>query len=129
MRLSATASAAALVAALTLGAGAALAAQTVTYEQVAEGLAKESIVLVDIREPDEFVAGHVPGAVNLPLSKLTPAALPKPEGKTVVIMCRSGNRSGKLAQVLPSVGRADIVDYSGAMIDWTRRGGTVVKGQ
>ena len=107
----------------------AFAAQTATYEQVADGLAKESIVLVDIREPDEFVSGHVPGAINLPLSKLTPAALPKPDGKTVVIMCRSGNRSGKLAQMLPAVGRADIADYSGSMIDWTRRGGTIVKGQ
>ena len=107
----------------------AFAAQTTTYEQVVDGLAKQSIVLVDIREPDEFVSGHVPGAINLPLSKLTPAALPKPEGKTVVIMCRSGNRSGKLAQVLPSVGRSDIVDYSGSMIDWTRRGGAIVKGQ
>mgnify|MGYP001765665723 CR=1 FL=1 len=107
----------------------AYAAQTVTYDQVATGLAEQSIVLVDIREPDEFVSGHVPGAINLPLSKLTPAALPKPEGKKVVIMCRSGNRSGKLAQVLPSVGRPDIADYSGSMIDWTRRGGAIVKGQ
>jgi rhodanese-related sulfurtransferase len=115
--------------ALVAATGSALAAQTVTYEQVAEGLAKQSIVLVDIRETDEYVAGHVPGAINVPLSKLTPAALPKPDGKTVVIMCRSGNRSGRLAQVLPSIGRDDIVDYSGAMIDWTRRGGPVVKGQ
>ena len=53
----------------------AFAAQTVTYDQVATGLAEQSIVLVDIREPDEFVSGHVPGAINLPLSKLTPAAL------------------------------------------------------
>lgn len=105
------------------------AAQTVTYDDVVAGLQKGSIVLVDIREPNEFVAGHVPGAVNLPLSSLTPAALPKPADKTVVIMCRSGNRSGKLAQMLPSVGRTDIVDYSGAMIDWTRRGGAVVTGK
>lgn len=118
-----------LALALAAGSGAALAAQTVTYEQVTDGLAKDSIVLVDIRETDEFVSGHVPGAINLPLSKLTPAALPKPDGKTVVIMCRSGNRSSKLAQMLPAVGRADIADYSGSMIDWTRRGGTIVKGQ
>jgi rhodanese-related sulfurtransferase len=115
--------------ALAVSAGSASAAQTVTYEQVVEGLAKQSIVLVDIREPDEFVAGHVPGAINLPLSKLTPAALPKRGDKTVVIMCRSGNRTSRLAQALPSVGRDDIVDYSGAMIDWTRRGGPIVKGQ
>lgn len=106
-----------------------LAAQTVTFEEVNTGLSKGEIVLVDIREPDEFAAGHVPGAINLPLSRLTPTALPKPGDKKVVIMCRSGNRSGRLAQMLPSVGRDDIADYSGSMIDWTRRGGALVKGQ
>ncbi len=109
--------------------GSARAAQTVTFDDLKAGLEKESVVLVDIREPHEFAAGHVPGAVNLPLSSLTPAALPKPADKTVVIMCRSGNRSAKLAQMLPAVGRSDIVDYSGSMIDWTRRGGPIVQGK
>ena len=120
----------ALSAALALAASVApgLAAQTATFEDVTAGLAKGEIVLVDIREPDEFVSGHVPGAVNLPLSRLTPAALPKPADKKVVIMCRSGNRSGRLASMLPKVGREDIIDYSGSMIDWTRRGGPIVKG-
>lgn len=120
----------ALSAALALAASVApgLAAQTATFEEVTAGLAKGEIVLVDIREPDEFVSGHVPGAINLPLSRLTPAALPRPADKKVVIMCRSGNRSGKLASMLPKVGREDIIDYSGSMIDWTRRGGPIVKG-
>jgi len=120
----------ALSAALALAASVApgLAAQTATFEDVTAGLAKGEIVLVDIREPDEFVSGHVPGAVNLPLSRLTPAALPRPTDKKVVIMCRSGNRSGRLASMLPKVGREDIIDYSGSMIDWTRRGGPIVKG-
>jgi rhodanese-related sulfurtransferase len=120
----------ALSAALALAASVApgLAAQTATFEDVTTGLAKGEIVLVDIREPDEFVSGHVPGAINLPLSRLTPAALPRPADKKVVIMCRSGNRSGKLASMLPKVGREDIIDYSGSMIDWTRRGGPIVKG-
>lgn len=115
--------------ALVASAGASLAAATVTYDEVKSGLEEGKIVLVDIREPHEFVAGHVPGAINLPLSRLTPAALPKPGEKKVVIMCRSGNRSGRLAQMLPSAGRDDIADYSGSMIDWTRRGGEIVKGE
>lgn len=105
------------------------AAATVTYDDLKSGLDKGAIVLVDIREPDEFVAGHVPGAINLPLSRFTPAALPKPADKRVVIMCRSGNRSGRLAQILPSIGRDDVADYTGSMIDWTRRGGMIVKGE
>lgn len=107
----------------------AVANPVATYDDVTAGLQKGAILLIDIREPDEFSAGHVPGAVNMPLSSLAPSAVPKPADKTVVIMCRSGNRSGRLAAALAGIGRTDVVDYSGAIIDWTRRGGTVVQGK
>ena len=122
---------AALAAALALFApvAPATAGQVVTYEEVTTGLQKGDILLVDVREADEFAAGHVPGAVNMPLSRLDPTAVPRPVDKTVVVMCRSGNRSGKAAAVLAAAGRGDIVDYSGSMIDWSRRGGAIIKGQ
>ena len=110
-------------------AGAALAGQTATYEEVTAGLAKGGIVLVDVREPDEFTAGHVPGAINLPLSRFDPAAVPKPADKTVVVMCRSGNRSSRAMALLARAGRTDVVDYSGSMNDWSRRGGAIVGGE
>ncbi len=105
------------------------AASIATYDEVTAGLQKGDILLVDVREADEFAAGHVPGAVNMPLSTMTPAALPKPDGKKVVIMCRSGNRTARLAAQLPGIGRGDVAEYSGSWLDWTARGGKVVTGR
>jgi rhodanese-related sulfurtransferase len=105
------------------------AGQVASYDEVVTGLGKGDILLVDVREPDEFVAGHVPGAINLPLSRFDPAALPKPADKKVVVMCRSGNRSGKAMAMFAGVGRSDVADYSGSMIDWSRRGGPIVQGK
>ena len=64
-----------------------------TNEQVAAGLKDHSIVLVDVREPNEFEAGHIPGSVNLPLSTFDVAALPFEDGKTMVLSCQAGVRS------------------------------------
>ena len=54
-------------------------------EAIKQGLREGSIVLVDVREPHEFAAGHIPGAVSQPLSTFDPSALP--EGKRVVFSC------------------------------------------
>lgn len=52
-------------------------------------------VVVDVREPGEFAGGHIPGAINLPLSQFDPAQLPAAEGKTVVLNCAGGVRSAR----------------------------------
>lgn len=98
-------------------------------DAVKAGLKTGQILLVDVREPDEFVAGHVPGAVNMPLSHFDPAALPKPADKTVVVMCRSGHRAGIAQAAAAKVGRTDIVDYAGSMIEWTGKGEPIVTGR
>lgn len=105
------------------------AAGVIAIDALEAGLANGSIALVDVREPNEFVAGHVPGAVNLPLSRFDPAALPKPEGKIVVVMCRSGNRSGRAQAIAAAAGRGDVVDYSGSMIEWTAKKQPIVTGR
>lgn len=51
-------------------------------------------LVVDVREADEFADGHIPGAVNLPLSTFQPSRLPDPGGKTLVLNCLGGKRSG-----------------------------------
>ena len=60
-------------------------------EAIKQGLREGSIVLVDVREPHEFAAGHIPGAVSQPLSTFDPSALP--QGKRVVFSCAAGVRS------------------------------------
>lgn len=50
-------------------------------------------LVVDVRESDEFAAGHVPGAINMPLSTFQPSRLPDAGGKTLVLNCLGGKRS------------------------------------
>lgn len=56
-------------------------------------LRKNEALVVDVREAKEFAEGHIPGALNLPLSNFDPHALPHPEGKTLVLNCLGGKRS------------------------------------
>ena len=55
--------------------------------------ARQALV-VDVREVDEFAAGHIPGAINMPLSSFQASQLPHPAGKTLVLNCLGGKRSG-----------------------------------
>ena len=68
--------------------------ENVAREELKRGLADGTIRLVDVREPNEYADGHIPGAILNPLQSFDPDALPKPEeGKRVVLSCRSGKRS------------------------------------
>ena len=51
-------------------------------------------VVVDVREVDEFAAGHIPGAINMPLSTFQPSKLPVTGAKKLVLTCLGGKRSG-----------------------------------
>ena len=59
-------------------------------------------LLVDVREPDEFASGHIPGAVNAPLSTITSVKLPK--GKILFLYCLRGTRSMQAAGILKQMG-------------------------
>ena len=59
-------------------------------------------LLVDVREPEEYAAGHIPGAVNLPLSGIRGAALPG--GRPLFLYCLRGSRSRRAAGILKKMG-------------------------
>ncbi|MET8579923.1 rhodanese-like domain-containing protein [Streptomyces collinus] len=84
-------------------------------------------VLLDVREPDEWQAGHAPGAVHLPLSDLSAGAgLPAAaHARPLLVICRSGNRSRRAAALLAARG-ADAADVIGGMRDWAAAGLPVV---
>jgi rhodanese-related sulfurtransferase len=65
----------------------------VTPQQLDSMLRAGQALVVDVREVDEFAAGHIPGAVNLPLSTFRASQLPDPGGKTLVLNCLGGKRS------------------------------------
>ncbi|OIJ14432.1 rhodanese [Anaerobacillus alkalilacustris] len=85
---------------------------------------QEDIVYIDVREPHEFKNGHINGMVNVPLSQLENNYDIIPKEKTVVIFCRSGNRSLQAANILKDIGYKDLVNVKGGILDWK---GEVVK--
>lgn len=103
------------------------AEQQASREQVKAGLAAGRILVVDVREPYEFAAGHIPGAVNMPMSRFDPARLPPPDGRSVVLMCEVGNRSSRATRSARAAGRTDVLNYVGSMADWRRSGGPIAR--
>lgn len=108
--------------------GPALAGDAFSFDQVRAGLNSNRIHLVDVREADEYAAGHVPGATNLPLSAFKAEQLPPPSEIPVVLMCRSGRRAGEALAIAEAAGRADVGIYPGSMNEWTEKNGPVVTG-
>ena len=82
--------------------------------------------LLDVREPDEWVAGHAPGAVHLPLMDI-PARLEEvPRDGTVVVVCRMGGRSAQAVAYLMQNGYDNVVNLDGGMRDWAAAGKPMV---
>jgi adenylyltransferase/sulfurtransferase len=77
--------------------------------------------IVDVREPDEFAAGHLSGAMNIPLGAL-PARLPElATPTTVVFVCRSGLRSARAAELASRSGVATVAHLEGGLLAWAAR--------
>jgi rhodanese-related sulfurtransferase len=72
--------------------------------------------LVDVREPAEVAAGMLPGAVNIPMSKFVERMNELDPARPVVLVCRSGNRSGQVAEYLSGHGFAKVVNLTGGMM-------------
>lgn len=86
----------------------------------------EGALLLDVREPGEWVLGHAADAVHLPLADVVAGAAfapldSLPPGARVVAVCRSGNRSGQAAVVLAGRG-FDVVNMGGGMNAWAAAG-------
>lgn len=84
-----------------------------------EDYVAEGYIVADVREVDEFEFGHIPEAINAPLSGLENGELgPLKEDEKYVIICRSGNRSVAASNILSDLG-FDIVNVSEGMSTWT----------
>ena len=77
--------------------------------------------LVDVREPDEYDAGHVPSAVNLPLSELPARLAEVPTGTPVHVICQAGGRSARATELLTSHG-VDAINVDGGTNAWIQQG-------
>jgi len=79
---------------------------------------REDVILIDVREDWEYEAGHIPGATLIPLGDIPNRLNEIPKDKTVIAVCRSGNRSGQATQFLQQQGFDNIHNMQGGMLAW-----------
>lgn len=84
----------------------------------------ETMRLVDVREPDEFTGplGHIEGSELIPLRQLVEAVQDWDRAAPVILVCRSGGRSGRAAVAMEQMGFERVVSMAGGMIDWNECG-------
>ncbi|MBB6448445.1 rhodanese-related sulfurtransferase [Geomicrobium halophilum] len=87
-------------------------------EEVAKKLDDESITFVDIREPEEYNEGHIPGVPLLPMGEVPDHIDGMDKEKTHVFICRSGTRSQKVAQYAKQQGLDRAINFDGGMLSW-----------
>ncbi len=94
-----------------------------TPEIAVEELAavRKSGVLVDVREPEEYVVGHVPGAVPIPMSQLATRMGEIDKTSPIFVICASGNRSSAMTDLLRGSG-FDAVSVTGGTGAWAQSG-------
>lgn len=107
--------------ALLLLAGCGRGEETASYRQISQEEAKkmmdtQEVVILDVREQDEYDSGHIPGAVLLPVGTIdedTAAAVIPAKDATVLVYCRSGNRSKTASSALAELGYTNVYEFGG----------------
>ena len=84
--------------------------------------------VLDVREPSEWTAGHIPNATLIPLGELASRLGEVPTDRTVVVVCHTGNRSAQGRDILRQAGLVTVTSMIGGMNDWTAAGMPVVTG-
>lgn len=79
---------------------------------------KEQMTILDVREPEEWESGHIPGAKHIPLGQIARALNELDPKQETIIVCRSGNRSGQACDFLVSMGY-NVVNMPGGMSKWS----------
>ncbi len=93
--------------------------QITADEAVAMMESESGYIILDVRRPDEFTAGHIPNAINVPNEAIGTAEIPELPNKDQLIMvyCRSGRRSKEASEKLVKLGYTNIVEFGG-ILDW-----------
>lgn len=100
------------------------------YETVSPAKAKEAqdagAMLIDVRESSEYRSGHAPGARHISVQVIERRLGEIPKERQIIVVCQSGMRSQRAAEILSSNGY-QVLNVSGGMIGWQRAGLKVVK--
>ncbi|MGH3728832.1 MAG: rhodanese-like domain-containing protein [Micromonosporaceae bacterium] len=94
---------------------------SVTVDQVPDGA-----FLLDVREPEEWVAGRAPDAHHVPMREIPARVDEVPPDGDVVVVCRVGGRSAQVVAFLRSTGRDNVLNLDGGMRAWADSGRPIV---
>lgn len=100
--------------------------ESASFEDVKAASETGSAIVIDVREPGEFAAGHIPGARNMPLSRFDPAAVPRDQ--PVILVCQAGARSARARSACGAVQGQAISHYAPGFAGWRANGGAVERG-
>jgi rhodanese-related sulfurtransferase len=96
-------------------------ASTVSVAEAA-ALRDDGAFVLDVREPDEWAAGHIPDATLIPLRQLASRVGELDRDERIVVVCRSGNRSAEGRDILLEAGFPAVTSVDGGMTDWASVG-------
>lgn len=83
---------------------------------------KSNHILIDVRSPNEFKAGHLPKAKNIPLGDLNNKLESIPKDKPVILVCWSGSRSASATRSLLKAGYENVLNLKGGTMRWQMQG-------
>ncbi len=86
------------------------------------------VFLLDVREPSEWIEGHVPNSTLIPLGELASRASEVPADQEIMVICRSGNRSATGRDILLDAGLTQVTSVAGGIRAWAAAGNPVVSG-
>ena len=102
--------------------------RSISMDEAMTMMAQETgYIILDVRRPDEFAAGHIPNAINVPNETIGTAEIPELPDKDqlILVYCRSGRRSKEASEKLVKLGYTNIVEFGG-ILGYT---GETVRGQ
>lgn len=88
-------------------------------ERVEQMARSGQAVIVDVREASEYRSGHIPRAKHISLGQLVHRLREVPKDRPVVVVCRSGSRSSRAAELLMEAGYRNVYNLSGGMQKWS----------
>ncbi|MGO4272409.1 rhodanese-like domain-containing protein [Paenibacillus sp. TAF58] len=92
---------------------------TILPSEIKERLGRgEQLAIVDVREDDEVAAGIIPGAKHIPLAQIPDRLSEIPQVEELILVCRSGNRSGRAISFLEAQGYKGLKNMTGGMLEW-----------
>jgi phage shock protein E len=99
----------------------------VSVDQTYAAMQSDGVFVLDVREQNEYDAGHIPGVTLIPMMQVPDRLGEIPDDMQVIVTCRTGNRSSQVAEYLVQMGFDNIHNMEGGIVEWQSAGYPVEK--